>query len=81
MNTKNKSAARWQLILGYLGILAMMLACVTVGIGADQGTGTPGSDDVLIHLEDLCFCSNSRCVVSLLRKKKFEKRKRKATKQ
>ena len=30
----------------------MMLACVTVGIGADQGTGTPGSDEVLIHLED-----------------------------
>jgi hypothetical protein len=52
MNTKNKSATRWQLLLGYLGILAMMLACVTVGIGADQGTGTPGSDEVLIHLED-----------------------------
>ena len=52
MNTKNKSAARWQLFLGYMGILAMMLACVTVGIGADQGTGTPGSDEVLIHLED-----------------------------
>jgi hypothetical protein len=52
MNKKNKMAARWQLILGSLGILALMVACVTVGIGADQGTGTPGSDEVLIHLED-----------------------------
>src|ERR687891_1666710 len=52
MNRKNKLGARWQFILGYLGILALMLACVTVGIGADQGTGTPGSDEVLIHLED-----------------------------
>ncbi len=52
MNTQSKSAMRWRLLLGYMGILAMMLACVTVGIGADQGTGTPGSDEVLIHLED-----------------------------
>ena len=52
MNMKNKSVPRWQLIVGYLGVLAMMLACMTVGIGADQGTGTPSSDAVLIHLED-----------------------------
>jgi hypothetical protein len=51
MNRKNKSAARWQLILGYLGILAIMLACVEIGVGAGS-TGTPSSDAALIHLED-----------------------------
>jgi hypothetical protein len=48
MNTKNKSAARWQLFLGYLGILVMTLACV----GTGAGQSTPGSDGALIHLED-----------------------------
>lgn len=52
MNTKNKSAARWQLFLGYLGILVMTLACVGTGAGAGLGTSTPSSDAALIHLED-----------------------------
>lgn len=52
MNTKNKSVVRWQFFLGSMGILVMTLACVTVGIGADQGTGTPSSDAALIHLEN-----------------------------
>jgi len=52
MNMKNKSLVRWQLIVGYLGILAMMLACMNIGVGAGSGTGTPNSDEVLIHLED-----------------------------
>ena len=52
MNMKNKSVVRWQLIVGYLGILAMMLACMNIGVGAGSGTGTPNSDEVLIHLED-----------------------------
>jgi hypothetical protein len=49
MNMKNRSAARWQWFLGYLGILAMMLACVGT---AGSGTGTPSPDAALIHLED-----------------------------
>jgi uncharacterized protein DUF5666 len=52
MNMKNKSVVRWQLIVGYLGILAMMLACMNIGVGVGSGTGTPNSDEVLIHLED-----------------------------
>ena len=52
MNTKNKSAARWRLFLGYLGIMTMILACVGTGAGAGPGTSTPNSDEVLIHLED-----------------------------
>jgi len=48
----NKPAARWQLFLGYLGILAMMLACVTIGVEADPATSTPNSDEVPIQLED-----------------------------
>src|SRR5688500_767361 len=51
MNTMNKLAARWQLILGYLGILAIMLACVYTGVGA-VSTGTTSSDAELIELED-----------------------------
>jgi len=52
MNTKNKSVPRWQLFLGYIGILAIMLACVGTGAGAGPGTGTPSSEAALIHLED-----------------------------
>jgi len=52
MNMKNKSVPRWQLVVGYLGILAMMLACMNIGVGAGSGTSTPNSDEVLIHLED-----------------------------
>jgi len=48
MNTKHKPAARWQLVLGYMGILAVMVACADTG----AGTGTPGSDTTLIRLED-----------------------------
>ena len=52
MNTKNKPVLRWPLLLGYLGILAMMLACMQTGVGAGSGTGIPSSDTALIHLED-----------------------------
>lgn len=48
----NKPAARWQLFLGSLGILAMMLACVTIGVGTDPDASAPNSDEVTIHLED-----------------------------
>jgi len=52
MNTKSKSAIRWRLLLGYLGILAMMLACVGINVGVDPEVTQPSPDDVLIHLED-----------------------------
>jgi hypothetical protein len=52
MNTKNKSVVRWQLFLGYLGIMTMILACVGTGVGAGPATGTPNSAEVVFHLED-----------------------------
>lgn len=52
MNGKNKIAVRWQLVLGSLGILAAMLACATVGIGVDSGTGTPNAATTLIHFDN-----------------------------
>jgi hypothetical protein len=48
----NKPAARWQLFLGYLGVSAMMLACVAIGVGTDPATNTPNSEEVTIQLED-----------------------------
>ena len=52
MNTKNKSAARWRWLLGYLGILAMLLACVGINVGVNPQVTQTDPDDVLIHLED-----------------------------
>ena len=52
MNKKSKPAARWQLILGYLGILALMLACMEAGVGVDENANVPNSTDALIHLEN-----------------------------
>ncbi|HJR79172.1 MAG TPA: DUF5666 domain-containing protein [Anaerolineales bacterium] len=40
------------MVLGYLGILALMLACATVGIAVDGAANTPGSGAVLVQLED-----------------------------
>jgi uncharacterized protein DUF5666 len=52
MNTKNKPALRWPLLLGYIGVLAVMLACVSLNVGVDPG-GTPTvPEDVPIHLVD-----------------------------
>jgi len=49
---KKKPAARWQLFLGYLGIVTLMLACMAVGIGTDQPAGTSQSEAELIQLND-----------------------------
>ncbi|MCI0553257.1 MAG: DUF5666 domain-containing protein [Anaerolineae bacterium] len=41
MGTKNKSVIRWPFIVGYLGIITSMLACMAIGVGstnAEQGT-------------------------------------------
>lgn len=44
MNTRNKSAVRWPLVAGYLGIAAVLMACATIG-GASM-TSTPASAPV-----------------------------------
>ena len=41
MGTNNKSVARLPLIVGYLGIVMLMLACAAIGVGSsnvEQGT-------------------------------------------
>ena len=52
MSTNNKSLVRWLLIVWYLGILTIVLACVGIGVGGNPETGTPNSDEALIRLED-----------------------------
>lgn len=50
---KNKPAARWQLYLGSLGVLGIMLACSAIGVGSSPATtNTPNSGEVQIFLED-----------------------------
>ncbi len=50
---KNKPPVRWQSYLGFLGVLAMMLACSVAGIVSGPATtGTPNSGEAQIHLED-----------------------------
>jgi len=51
MNTKNKPVRRWPLLLGYIGILAMMLACVGINVGVDPQVTQTDPEDVSIHLE------------------------------
>lgn len=36
MNTKNGPLFRWSLILGYLGILSLILSCATIGLGSSK---------------------------------------------
>lgn len=53
MKDKNKPAARWQLLLGSVGILAFVLACAVVSGEANPVfTGTPGYEETALHLED-----------------------------
>jgi len=40
MNTNYKSVVRWPLIIGYLGIVVVLLACATVGSGSATATIT-----------------------------------------
>lgn len=59
MNTKNKLAVRWPLIAGYLGIIAVLLACTTVVSGnatltvtaTATATSAP-TGEPLLRLED-----------------------------
>lgn len=49
---ENKPAARWRPFLGYLGILAMMLACLATGVGTNPTASTPNSGEAAIHVEN-----------------------------
>ncbi len=49
---KNRPAVRWQSYLGFLGVLAMTLACSVTSITSDSATtSTPNSGEVQILLE------------------------------
>lgn len=37
MNTKNRPAFRWLFIVGHLGIVMLMLACMGIGVGSSSG--------------------------------------------
>jgi hypothetical protein len=59
MNTKNKLVVRWPLIMGYLGIVAVLLACATVigdGVTAtvtETATSVPTpTGEPLLRIED-----------------------------
>ena len=50
---KNKPATRWQLYMGSLGVLGIMLACSVIGVGSGPAaTNTPNSGEIQIFLED-----------------------------
>lgn len=59
MNTKGKSAVRWPLIIGYLGMIVVLLACTTISGGnatltvtvTPTGTAAP-TGEPLLRLED-----------------------------
>ncbi len=46
MKTKNRSILRWPLLLGYLGIVSLLLACAAIGIG------TTSVEQGLLQLND-----------------------------
>ncbi len=48
---KNKLVTRWQLCLGSLGVLGIMLACAAIGVGTIPATSTPNSDNTSIQLD------------------------------
>lgn len=51
--SKNKPAVRWQLYLGSLGVVGIMLACSVIGVGSVPDTAnTPNSGETQIFLED-----------------------------
>ena len=53
MGTNNKSAFRWLFIVGYLGIITSMLACMAIGIGStDPEAGTIQVDNGVVEVVD-----------------------------
>jgi hypothetical protein len=53
MSTYNKPAVRWLFIVGYLGIITSMLACMAIGIGSTEvDAGTIQIDDNTVKVQD-----------------------------
>jgi len=50
MNTNIKSALRWPLVLGYMGILAIILACASISLGSNAAIAKLNSDEALLQL-------------------------------
>jgi hypothetical protein len=51
MNSKIISSLRWPLIFGYLGILAIILACGGLSMGSDDAVARLNPDEALLRLE------------------------------
>jgi hypothetical protein len=51
MHTNIKTVLRWPLITGYIGILAIILACSSIGLGSDAAIARLNSDEALLRLE------------------------------
>ena len=53
MGTNNKPAVGWLFIVGYLGIITSMLACMAIGMGSTQvDTGTIQIDDNTVKVQN-----------------------------
>jgi hypothetical protein len=53
MNTKSKPAIRWLLLVGYLGVIAVLIACATVGTATSTPSATPVvTEAALLRFED-----------------------------
>ena len=53
MDTNNKLGLRWPLIVGYLGIVMLMLACAAIGVGsANIEQGTLQVDNGVVEIVD-----------------------------
>lgn len=49
---KNRPTVRWQLYLGFAGLLAVSMACSVISVGSVPATSTSNSGEVQIFLED-----------------------------
>lgn len=53
MNTRSRSAGRWPLLAGYLGLVILMLACMGVAVGtSDIESGTLHLDNGVVEISD-----------------------------
>jgi hypothetical protein len=53
MGTNNKPAVRWLFIVGYLGIITSMLACMAIGMGSTEvDAGTIQIDDNTVKVQN-----------------------------
>ena len=50
MGTNNTSALRWLYVVGYLGIVTSILACMAIGIGSTDSTGTLQIDNGTVNV-------------------------------